>query len=67
GMESIWGGILGGMVLGLFESFGAGFVSAQYKDLLAFLLLIVVLYGRPMGILGHAPKKVEKRRGRRAA
>ena len=52
GMESIWGGILGGLVLGLVESLGAGFISAQYKDLLAFVLLIIVLYARPAGILG---------------
>lgn len=58
GMESIWGGIVGGLVLGLIEALGAGYISAQFKDLLAFLLLILVLYMRPVGILGRAVKKV---------
>lgn len=58
GMESIWGGIVGGIVLGLIEALGAGYVSAQFKDLLAFILLILVLYLRPVGILGRAVKKV---------
>lgn len=57
GMESIWGGIVGGLVLGLIEALGAGYVSAQFKDLLAFILLILVLYLRPVGILGRTVKK----------
>lgn len=57
GMETIWGGVLGGLVLGLLESLGAGFISAQYKDFLAFVVLIIMLYLRPVGILGRAIKK----------
>lgn len=57
GMNSIWGGLVGGLILGLVESLGAGFISAQYKDLLAFVLLIFVLYVRPAGILGHSGSK----------
>lgn len=53
GMESIWGGILGGLILGLLEALGAGFISAEYKDSLAFLVLIIFLYVRPEGILGR--------------
>lgn len=57
GMENIWGGLLGGVILGLLETLGAGFISTQYKDLIAFALLIVVLYVRPNGILGLTSKK----------
>ncbi len=57
GMESIWGGIVGGLILGLIEALGAGYISAQFKDLLAFILLIMLLYLRPAGILGGALKK----------
>ena len=58
GMGSIWGGIVGGVVLGLVESLGAGLISAQYKDLLAFILLIIVLYVRPTGILSGSGKRI---------
>lgn len=57
GMGSIWGGIIGGLILGLLESIGAGLISAQYKDLIAFIILIIVLYWRPEGILSLAKRK----------
>ncbi|QEL22896.1 branched-chain amino acid ABC transporter permease [Bosea sp. F3-2] len=48
------GAILGGLILGLAESFGAGFISSQYKDAIAFIVLLGVLLLRPQGILGRA-------------
>lgn len=52
GIGSLPGAMLGGIVLGLAESFFAGFVSSDYKDVFAFSLLIVVLIVRPSGLLG---------------
>lgn len=52
GIGSIPGAMLGGLLLGLAESFGAGYLSSQYKDVYAFVILIVVLLVRPQGILG---------------
>ena len=43
----------GGFLLGLAESFGAGYVSTGYKDGISFLLLIVVLLIRPYGLFGR--------------
>ena len=44
--------MLGGLLVGVTESLGAGYVSGNYKDIYAFLLLIVVLMVKPSGILG---------------
>ncbi len=52
GLGSFPGAIVGGVVLGLLESLGAGYVSSAYKDVLAFVLILVVLFFRPDGILG---------------
>ena len=56
GFGSLPGAVLGGLLVGVVESLGAGFVSGTYKDIYAFVLLIVVLMVRPSGILGVAAK-----------
>ncbi len=53
GLGSIPGSIVGGILLGVIEALGAVFVSAAYKDLYGFLLLIVLLVVRPAGLLGE--------------
>jgi branched-chain amino acid transport system permease protein len=53
GFGSIPGAIIGGFLLGIFESFGSGFISSAYKDAIAFLVLLAVLLFRPKGILGR--------------
>ncbi len=58
GIGSVPGAMLGGLLLGLAESFGAGYLSSQYKDVYAFVILIVVLLVRPQGILGSRSDKV---------
>ncbi len=50
GMGSIPGAILGSMVIGFAESFGAFYVSTNYKDIIAFALLVLILSLRPQGL-----------------
>jgi len=52
GIGSIPGAMLGGVLLGLAETFAAAYVSSQYKDIVAFLLLVLILLVRPTGLLG---------------
>ena len=52
GLGSFQGAVVGGLLLGLLESLGAGFVSSAYKDAIAFIVLLAVLFVRPGGILG---------------
>jgi branched-chain amino acid transport system permease protein len=53
GMGSPFGAILGGLLLGLFESFSAGYLSSAYKDAVAFLTILVVLFLLPSGLVGR--------------
>lgn len=53
GLGTSWGAILGGLLLGILEALGVGFVSSSIKDAIAFMLLLVILYVRPSGILGR--------------
>ena len=52
GLGNFHGAIIGGLVLGLLESLGAGFISSAYKDAIAFVVLLAVLFVRPDGLLG---------------
>jgi branched-chain amino acid transport system permease protein len=52
GLGSSWGAVLGGLLLGILEALGVGFFSSSLKDAIAFLLLLLILYVRPAGILG---------------
>jgi branched-chain amino acid transport system permease protein len=50
GMSSGLGTVLGGLLLGLLESLGAGYLSASYKDAIAFIVLLAILFFRPEGL-----------------
>ena len=52
GYGSMPGAVVGGLLLGVLESLGAGLISSEYKDALAFLILLIVLFCKPTGILG---------------
>jgi branched-chain amino acid transport system permease protein len=54
GIGSIPGAVLGGLVLGWTESFATGYVSSDYEDVFAFLLLVLILIFRPAGLLGRS-------------
>jgi len=53
GIGNITGAMLGGLIIGMVEIFGAGYISGQYKDVFAFIILISVLYFKPTGIMGE--------------
>ena len=50
GMGSVPGAIVGGLIIGFAESFGAFYISTDYKDIIAFVLLVVILSVRPQGL-----------------
>ncbi|UCF89196.1 MAG: branched-chain amino acid ABC transporter permease [bacterium] len=52
GLGHPFGVIMGGISLGVLESLGAGFISSGYKDAIAFVILLLMLFFRPQGILG---------------
>jgi branched-chain amino acid transport system permease protein len=53
GYGSMPGAILGGLLLGVLESLAAGLISSEYKDALAFLILLTALFAKPTGIMGR--------------
>lgn len=53
GMGSIPGAMLGGLVLGFIESFGSLFFAVPTVSAITFIMIIVILIGRPQGLLGH--------------
>ena len=58
GMGNPLGAVAGGLLLGLLEAFTAGYVSSQYKDAVAFIVILLVLFSMPQGLFGSS--KVER-------
>jgi len=58
GIGNIPGAALGGMIIGVVETFVTGYISPTYRDAIAFGILILILLFKPTGILGK--KEVEK-------
>lgn len=54
GMSSGIATVLGGLILGVLESMGAGLISSGYKDAIAFIILLLLLFLRPQGLFGKA-------------
>lgn len=52
GMGSPLGAVVGGLLLGLIEAFGAGYISSVYKDGFSFIAILVVLFVMPRGLFG---------------
>ncbi len=53
GLGNSTGAVLAGFLIGLLESLGAGLISSAYKDAIALLVLLMILFVRPSGILGN--------------
>jgi branched-chain amino acid transport system permease protein len=53
GLGSGPGAVLGGLVLGIAEALSAGYLSSAYKDVIAFVLMLAVLFFMPTGLLGR--------------
>ncbi|CAA9262329.1 MAG: High-affinity branched-chain amino acid transport system permease protein LivH [uncultured Acetobacteraceae bacterium] len=54
GMGSPLGAVVGGLMVGLLEALGAGYVSSAYKDAVAFLVIVAVLFALPQGLFGRS-------------
>ena len=57
GIGSIPGAVLGSLVLGMAESYAAGYISSVYEDVFAFLILVFILIFKPSGLLGVAENR----------
>ena len=54
GIGNLKGALLGGLLLGLVENYGSAIFGGQWKDVIAFVVLLVVLMFRPTGLLGES-------------
>jgi branched-chain amino acid transport system permease protein len=54
GLGNPYGALVGGLLLGLLEALSAGLISSAYKDAVAFVVLLFILFVRPDGLLGRA-------------
>lgn len=54
GIGNLRGALLGGLVLGVAESYGSAVFGSEWKDVFAFLLLVLILLVRPSGLLGES-------------
>lgn len=53
GLGSLPGAVLGGVILGVVEAFASGYLASSYRDLFAFMTMILILIVRPAGLLGR--------------
>ena len=58
GIGNLPGAVLGGLIIGITETFVSGYISSTYRDAIAFGVLILILLIKPSGLLGK--KDVEK-------
>ena len=52
GLGSFWGAVMGGLILGIMEAMAVGYISSSLRDAIAFMLLLLILYLKPTGIMG---------------
>jgi branched-chain amino acid transport system permease protein len=54
GIGNLRGALLGGLLLGVMENWGSAVFGSEWKDVVAFVLLVLILLVRPSGLLGEA-------------
>ena len=54
GVGSLYGAVIGGIALGLLETLAAGYLSSHFKDAVAFVVLLLILFALPSGLLGRS-------------
>lgn len=54
GIGNLRGALLGGLLLGVIENYGSALIGTQWRDVIAFVVLVVVLMFRPTGLLGES-------------
>jgi branched-chain amino acid transport system permease protein len=54
GIGNLRGALVGGLILGVAENYGSAIIGTQWKDVVAFVLLVVILLFRPTGLLGES-------------
>jgi branched-chain amino acid transport system permease protein len=52
-MGNVSGALIAAFIVGVAESLGAGYISVEYRDAIAFVLMIAVLLWRPLGLMGR--------------
>ncbi len=57
GIGVLYGGVIGGIILGLLEVYTAAYIGSNYRNIPAFIILILVLFLRPNGLFGHKQLK----------
>ena len=58
GIGNLWGALLGGVMLGIVEALGSAYISTAYRDAFSFIILFIVLFVKPTGLLN---KKIENK------
>jgi len=53
GLSNPFGAVLGGLILGVMEALVAGYMSSEYKDAVAFIIMLAILFFRPGGIFSN--------------
>jgi branched-chain amino acid transport system permease protein len=57
GLGNVYGAMLGGLIIGIVETFGGSIIGAQYKDIISFVLMIAVLMFKPEGLFATKTKQ----------
>ena len=52
GMESVYGALFGGLIIGVAELMGAQYVGSEYREIIPFALMLLILVIRPNGLFG---------------
>jgi branched-chain amino acid transport system permease protein len=57
GLGSLPGAVIGSFILGILETLVSGYMMSQYRDLISFSLLILILVFKPMGLMGKSSEE----------